>query len=48
MALGKYRVQCAINDRNLVERIQTYFHNPSSETCITNWCSPTTRTSVVA
>ena len=28
MALGKYRVQCAINDRNLVERIQTYFPNP--------------------
>jgi glyoxylase-like metal-dependent hydrolase (beta-lactamase superfamily II) len=28
MALGKYRVQCAINDRNLVERIQTYFANP--------------------
>src|SRR5204863_388447 len=28
MALGKYRVQCGINDRNLVERIQTYFPNP--------------------
>jgi len=28
MALGKYRVQCAINDKNLVERIQTYFANP--------------------
>jgi glyoxylase-like metal-dependent hydrolase (beta-lactamase superfamily II) len=28
MALGKYRVQCAIDDRNLVERIQTYFANP--------------------
>jgi glyoxylase-like metal-dependent hydrolase (beta-lactamase superfamily II) len=28
MALGKYRVQCAINDKNLVERIQTYFPNP--------------------
>src|SRR5262245_45339465 len=28
MALGKYRVQCAINDRNLVDRIQTYFPNP--------------------
>jgi glyoxylase-like metal-dependent hydrolase (beta-lactamase superfamily II) len=28
MALGKYRVQCAINDRNLVERIQTWFPNP--------------------
>jgi len=28
MALGKYRVQCAINDQNLVERIQTYFPNP--------------------
>src|SRR5215813_8238583 len=28
MALGKYRVQCAIDDRNLVERIQTYFPNP--------------------
>ena len=27
-ALGKYRVQCAINDRNLVERIQTWFPNP--------------------
>jgi hypothetical protein len=28
MALGKYRVQCAINDKNLVERIQTWFPNP--------------------
>src|SRR2546426_4533062 len=28
MALGKYRVQCAINERNLVERIQTWFANP--------------------
>src|SRR5262245_1969368 len=28
MALGKYRVQCGINDRNLVERIQTWFANP--------------------
>ena len=28
MALGKYRVQCAINDDNLIERIQTYFPNP--------------------
>ena len=28
MALGKYRVQCAIDDDNLVERIQTYFPNP--------------------
>ena len=28
MALEKYRVQCAINDENLVERIQTYFPNP--------------------
>jgi glyoxylase-like metal-dependent hydrolase (beta-lactamase superfamily II) len=28
MALNKYRVQCAINDKNLVERIQTYFANP--------------------
>src|SRR5438093_163324 len=28
MALGKYRVQCAINDRNLVERIQTWFDSP--------------------
>jgi len=28
MALGKYRVQCAINDKNLVERIQTWFANP--------------------
>ncbi len=28
MALGKYRVQCAIDDRNHVERIQTYFANP--------------------
>jgi len=28
MALGKYRIQCGINDRNLVERIQTYFPNP--------------------
>ena len=28
MALGSYRVQCGINDRNLVERIQTYFPNP--------------------
>ena len=28
MALGKYRVQCGINDRNLVERIQTWFPNP--------------------
>jgi glyoxylase-like metal-dependent hydrolase (beta-lactamase superfamily II) len=28
MALGKYRVQCGINDKNLVERIQTYFPNP--------------------
>ena len=28
MALDKYRVQCAINDQNLVERIQTYFPNP--------------------
>jgi len=28
MALGKYRVQCAIYDRNLVERIQTWFPNP--------------------
>ena len=28
MALGKYRVQCGINDKNLVERIQTWFPNP--------------------
>ena len=28
MVLNKYRVQCGINDRNLVERIQTYFPNP--------------------
>jgi len=28
MALGKYRVQCAIDDKNLVERTQTYFANP--------------------
>jgi glyoxylase-like metal-dependent hydrolase (beta-lactamase superfamily II) len=28
MVLGKYRVQCGINDKNLVERIQTYFANP--------------------
>jgi glyoxylase-like metal-dependent hydrolase (beta-lactamase superfamily II) len=28
MALGKYRVQCGINDKNLVERIQTYLPNP--------------------
>ena len=28
MALGKYRVQCGINDENLVERIQTYIPNP--------------------
>src|SRR5437867_12091156 len=28
MALGKYRVQCGIDDRNLVERIQTWFANP--------------------
>ena len=28
MTLGKYRVQCGINDKNLVERIQTYFPNP--------------------
>src|SRR5262245_14169852 len=28
MALNKYRLQCGINDRNLVERIQTYFPNP--------------------
>jgi len=28
MALGKYRVQCGINAKNLVERIQTYFPNP--------------------
>ena len=28
MALGKYRVQCAINDKNLVDRIQTWFPNP--------------------
>ena len=28
MVMGKYRVQCGINDRNLVERIQTYFPNP--------------------
>src|SRR5919106_4091901 len=28
MVLGKYRVQCGINDKNLVERVQTYFANP--------------------
>jgi glyoxylase-like metal-dependent hydrolase (beta-lactamase superfamily II) len=28
MVLGKYRVQCGINDKNLVERIQTWFPNP--------------------
>ncbi len=28
LVLGKYRVQCAINDENLVERIQTWFPNP--------------------
>jgi glyoxylase-like metal-dependent hydrolase (beta-lactamase superfamily II) len=28
MALGKYRVQCGINDKNLVERVQTWFPNP--------------------
>jgi len=28
MALGKYRVQCGIDDRNLVERIQTWFPSP--------------------
>ena len=28
VALGKYRVQCGINDKNLVERIQTYLPNP--------------------
>ncbi len=28
MALGKYRVQCAINDKNLVDRTQTWFANP--------------------
>ena len=28
MALGKYRVQCAINDKNLVDRVQTWFANP--------------------
>jgi len=28
MVMGKYRVQCGINDQNLVERIQTYFPNP--------------------
>jgi len=27
-ALGKYKVQCAINAKNLVERIQTWFPNP--------------------
>ena len=28
MALGKYRVQCSINDKNLVERVQTWLPNP--------------------
>jgi glyoxylase-like metal-dependent hydrolase (beta-lactamase superfamily II) len=28
MALGKYRVQCSINDKNLVERVQTFLPNP--------------------
>src|SRR5258705_11645295 len=28
MFMNKYRIQCGINDRNLVERIQTYFPNP--------------------
>src|SRR5262249_35410205 len=28
MALGKYRVQCGIDDRNLVKRIQTWVPNP--------------------
>src|SRR5687767_691366 len=28
VALGKYRVQCAINGKNLVERVQTWFPNP--------------------
>ena len=28
VALGKYRVQCAINSKNLVERVQTWFPNP--------------------
>jgi glyoxylase-like metal-dependent hydrolase (beta-lactamase superfamily II) len=28
MVMNKYRVQCGINDKNLVERVQTYFANP--------------------
>jgi glyoxylase-like metal-dependent hydrolase (beta-lactamase superfamily II) len=28
MALGKYRVQCGINSKNLVERVQTWLPNP--------------------
>jgi glyoxylase-like metal-dependent hydrolase (beta-lactamase superfamily II) len=28
VALGKYRVQCAINGKNLVERVQTWLPNP--------------------
>ena len=28
MALGKYRVKCAINSKNLVDRTQTWFANP--------------------
>ena len=28
LALGKYRVQCSMNSKNLVERVQTYLPNP--------------------
>ena len=28
VALGKYRVQCSINGKNLVERVQTWLPNP--------------------
>jgi glyoxylase-like metal-dependent hydrolase (beta-lactamase superfamily II) len=28
VALGKYRVQCSINSKNLVERVQTWLPNP--------------------
>src|SRR5688572_4139459 len=28
MALGKYRVQCSMNSKNLVERVQTWLPNP--------------------
>ena len=28
VALGKYRVQCGINNKNLVERVQTWLPNP--------------------